>query len=152
MGWTSSARRCSRDRRLRELVDYPSASDVFPGCRDQGGVCYFLWDATHEGDCEVTTIRGGRGRRADVQREPGRVRRLCPGCSEPCRSCTRSWTAVSRLSTRCSRGTRSSAWTSNFDGFHETERAGRRAALLHPNDEARCRLHRARGSRPRART
>ena len=46
------------DRRIRELVDYPSASDVFPGVEVKAGVCYFLWDASHDGDCNVTTIRG----------------------------------------------------------------------------------------------
>lgn len=46
------------DRRMRVLVDYPAASDVFPGVEIKAGVCYFLWDAAHDGDCEVTTIRG----------------------------------------------------------------------------------------------
>lgn len=44
---------------LRELVDYPAASDVFPGVEIKAGVCYFLWDSTYQGDCKVTTIRGG---------------------------------------------------------------------------------------------
>jgi site-specific DNA-methyltransferase (adenine-specific) len=47
------------DRRMRELVDYPEAHDVFPGVEVKAGVCYFLWDAAHDGDCNVTTIRGG---------------------------------------------------------------------------------------------
>ena len=47
------------DRHMRELVDYPVASDVFPGVEIKAGVCYFLWDAAHEGECKVTTIRGG---------------------------------------------------------------------------------------------
>src|SRR5258708_37153196 len=47
------------DRHMRELVDYPAASDVFPGVEIKAGVCYFLWDAAHEGECKVTTIRGG---------------------------------------------------------------------------------------------
>lgn len=46
------------DRHMRELVDYPVASDVFPGVEIKAGVCYFLWDAAHEGDCNVTIIRG----------------------------------------------------------------------------------------------
>ena len=46
------------DRHMRELVDYPAASDVFPGVEIKAGVCYFLWDATHKGECKVTTIRG----------------------------------------------------------------------------------------------
>jgi site-specific DNA-methyltransferase (adenine-specific) len=46
------------DRRIRALVDYPSANDVFPGVEVKAGVCYFLWDASHNDDCLVTTIRG----------------------------------------------------------------------------------------------
>ena len=47
------------DRRMRELVDYPAAMDVFPGVEIKAGVCYFLWDSTYKGPCNVTTIRGG---------------------------------------------------------------------------------------------
>jgi hypothetical protein len=43
------------DRRVRSIDDYLTASDVFPGVGLKGGVCYFLWDATHNGDCQVTT-------------------------------------------------------------------------------------------------
>ncbi|MGK2906303.1 MAG: Eco57I restriction-modification methylase domain-containing protein [Desulfuromonadales bacterium] len=46
------------DRRMSELVNYPAASDVFPGVEIKAGVCYFLWDAAHDGDCNVTTVRG----------------------------------------------------------------------------------------------
>jgi len=46
------------DRRIRKLVDYPVASEVFTGVEVKGGICYFLWDRDNEGDCEVTTIRG----------------------------------------------------------------------------------------------
>lgn len=43
------------DRRLRSLDDYLNASDVFPGVGLKGGVCYFVWDRDHPGDCRVTT-------------------------------------------------------------------------------------------------
>ena len=46
------------DRRIRALHDFPSAMDVFPGVEVKAGVCFFLWDANHQGDCEVTTVRG----------------------------------------------------------------------------------------------
>jgi site-specific DNA-methyltransferase (adenine-specific) len=46
------------DRRMRDLVDYPAASDVFPGVEIKAGVCYFLWDSAHNGNCNVTTVRG----------------------------------------------------------------------------------------------
>jgi len=43
------------DRRIQCLVDYPVASDVFPGVKIIGGVCYFLWNQDHNGMCEVVT-------------------------------------------------------------------------------------------------
>ena len=43
------------DRRIRSIDDFLSASDVFPGVGLKGGVCYFLWDRDHPGDCKVTT-------------------------------------------------------------------------------------------------
>lgn len=46
------------EHRLRSLVDFPNAKDVFPGVEVKGGVCYFLWDGAYEGACEVTTTRG----------------------------------------------------------------------------------------------
>ena len=46
------------DRHIRQLIDFPTASEVFPGVEIKGGVCYFLWERDSEGDCAVTTIRG----------------------------------------------------------------------------------------------
>lgn len=43
------------DSRLRSINDYLSAADVFPGVGLKGGVCYFLWDRDHPGDCRVST-------------------------------------------------------------------------------------------------
>jgi len=50
------------DKRIRTIVDYPISSEVFPGVDVGGGISYFLWDASHNGDCEVTTIRGSEKR------------------------------------------------------------------------------------------
>jgi site-specific DNA-methyltransferase (adenine-specific) len=49
------------DKRLRKLVDFPNAEEVFPGIGKsiKGGVCYFLWEQNNPGKCEVTLRRGG---------------------------------------------------------------------------------------------
>ena len=47
-----------KDKRLRVLVDYPNASELFPGVDIKGGVCYFLWNRDSEGPCDVTIVRG----------------------------------------------------------------------------------------------
>lgn len=47
------------DKRLKVLVDHPNAEDCFPGVEIKGGVCYFLWDSKHNGNCEVVSMLGG---------------------------------------------------------------------------------------------
>tara|TARA_R110002072_G_scaffold179800_4_gene335895 strand:- start:2561 stop:4126 length:1566 start_codon:yes stop_codon:yes gene_type:complete len=46
------------DDRVRKLVDYENAQEVFPGVDFAGGVCYFLWDRDSHGQCEVTNVIG----------------------------------------------------------------------------------------------
>lgn len=48
------------DKRIRALVDFPDASEAFPGTQIKGGVSYFLWDNSWNDACEVTTIEGGK--------------------------------------------------------------------------------------------
>lgn len=43
------------DNRLRSITDYLSAAEVFPGVGLKGGVCYFLWDRDHPGECQIST-------------------------------------------------------------------------------------------------
>jgi site-specific DNA-methyltransferase (adenine-specific) len=45
------------DRRVRTLVDYENAKDVFPTVGIGGGTCYFLWDREHPGLCECVYHR-----------------------------------------------------------------------------------------------
>lgn len=47
------------DRRIRKLVDFPNATDVFPGMDISGGVSYFLWERAYDGPCDVQTFSAG---------------------------------------------------------------------------------------------
>ena len=47
------------DKRVRTLVDYENAKDVFPTVGIGGGICYFLWDRETNGKCECTYHRNG---------------------------------------------------------------------------------------------
>lgn len=107
---------------MRDLVDYPASSDVFPGVEIKAGICYFLWDATHDDDCKVTTIRGGE------------VIGPIPRKLDEYDVFVRDARAVSILHKVLGHGeasintilTRDTTFgfASNFDGFHEKERAG----------------------------
>ena len=44
---------------VRSLTDFPDSGEAFPGVQIKGGVCYFLWDAAHNGTCDVTRIAEG---------------------------------------------------------------------------------------------
>jgi site-specific DNA-methyltransferase (adenine-specific) len=48
------------DRRIKQLVDYQDARDVFPGVDIAGGICYFLWDKDFSGDCTVVNLHAGQ--------------------------------------------------------------------------------------------
>ena len=48
-----------KDHRISRLVDYPIASDIFPGVKVNGGICYFLWERDYSGSCRVTTRMNG---------------------------------------------------------------------------------------------
>jgi site-specific DNA-methyltransferase (adenine-specific) len=110
------------DRRIRELVDYPAASDVFPGVEVKAGVCYFLWDATHNGDCFVSTIRGGETigpiprnlAEYDVFVRDARAVSILHKVQK---------NKEPSINTILARD-KEFGWTSNFDGFHEKERDG----------------------------
>lgn len=48
------------DDRIRILVDYIDAREVFPGVDIAGGVCYFLWDRDNPGQCSVVSEFQGK--------------------------------------------------------------------------------------------
>lgn len=50
------------DRRVRKLVDFTNSEECFPGVDIAGGICYFLWDRDHLGQCEVKTVHNGKSK------------------------------------------------------------------------------------------
>lgn len=46
------------DDRISALVDFPKSRDCFPTVDIAGGLCYFLWDREHDGQCIVTNSLG----------------------------------------------------------------------------------------------
>lgn len=59
------------DKRMRALVDFPDATDAFPGTQIKGGVSYFLWDSAWSDVCEVTTIEHGKPTSTPMKRYLG---------------------------------------------------------------------------------
>jgi site-specific DNA-methyltransferase (adenine-specific) len=110
------------DRRIRALVDYPAASDVFPGVEVKAGVCYFLWDATHDGDCQLTTVRGGEvvGPAARNLGEYDVLVRDARAVTILHKVLARKEPSINSILAR----DKEFGWTSNFDGFHDKERSG----------------------------
>ena len=45
--------------KITYMVDYPNSTDVFEDIDLAGGVCYFLMDVKHNGDCNFTSIING---------------------------------------------------------------------------------------------
>lgn len=45
--------------KLKRLVDFPISKEVFPNVEVMGGICFFLWSAQHDADCDVTVVRNG---------------------------------------------------------------------------------------------
>lgn len=110
------------DRRVSALVDYPNAAEVFPSVGINGGACYFLWDATHDGPCNVSTVRAGEVigptlrslDEFDVLVRDARgleiLRKVLSFGEQP----------VNTILAR----DKEFGWTSNFAGFHDSPQSG----------------------------
>ena len=44
-----------KDKHISHLVDFPKSRDCFDNVDIAGGICYFLWDINHKGNCIVTS-------------------------------------------------------------------------------------------------
>jgi site-specific DNA-methyltransferase (adenine-specific) len=110
------------DRKMHKLVDYPAAADVFPGVEVKAGVCYFLRDSSYEGDCNVTTIRGGEivGPVKRNLSEYDVFVRNARAVAILHKVLSRRETPINTILAR----DKEFGWTSNFDGFHDKERSG----------------------------
>lgn len=49
-----------KDSHLSKVFDYTNAKDCFPENSISGGVCYFLWERDHNGDCQFTNINNDK--------------------------------------------------------------------------------------------
>jgi site-specific DNA-methyltransferase (adenine-specific) len=122
LGLSEFRRKMLSDRRIRELVDFPAAADVFPGVEVKAGVCYFLWDSAHDDDCDVTTIRGDE--------TIGPVKRNLSEYDVFVRD-ARALSILQKVYSRKEESVntilardKEFGWTSNFDGFEDTELPG----------------------------
>lgn len=117
LGLTEFRQAMLSDKRIRDLVDYHNAAEVFPAVGINGGACYFLWDSDHEGPCNMSSVRAGvvngpTPRTLDEfdvlvrdDRSLGILRKIL-AFDEP---------SINSILAR----DKEFGWTSNFDGFHE---------------------------------
>lgn len=48
------------DKRFAKLYDYYDASVCFDNVDIKGGICYFLWNRNHNGECDIYTVIGNK--------------------------------------------------------------------------------------------
>jgi site-specific DNA-methyltransferase (adenine-specific) len=110
------------DRRIRDLVDYPNAAEVFPSVGINGGACYFLWDAEHHGPCSVTSVRAGEvtGPTSRSLDEFDVLVRDSRALEILRKVLARNEASINTILAR----DKEFGWTSNFTGFHEKQRKG----------------------------
>jgi site-specific DNA-methyltransferase (adenine-specific) len=110
------------DRRVRDLVDYPNAAEIFPSVGINGGACYFLWDSAHRGPCNVSSVRAGEvnGPTSRSLDEFDVLVRDSRALAILRKVLARNEPSINTILAR----DKEFGWTSNFDGFHAREREG----------------------------
>lgn len=122
LGLNDFRREMLNDTRIRDLVDYPNAAEVFSEVGINGGACYFLWDLNHNGRCNVTSVWGGEKtgpalrqlNEFDILVRDARalpILRKVIALKEP---------SINSILAR----DKEFGWTSNFTGFHDAPKSG----------------------------
>ena len=122
------------DPHIQQLVDYPDASELFPGVDIKGGICYFLRNRDHVGKCQVVNVVNGEAlplveRALDEHEVFIRFGRSVEILSKVQARGEESFDAV--LSTREPFG-----FMSNFDGYERAERKGHLVYVMRGNNRA----------------
>lgn len=122
LGLTEFRHTMLNDSHIRKLVDFPVASEVFPGVEIKGGVCYFLWERNTSGACKVTTIRdnetiGPINRNLAEYDVFVRDSRAVDILKKILKEDEVSITEILSVD-------KEFGWTSNFTDFHETQKSG----------------------------
>ncbi len=110
------------DKRLSKIVDYPISKEVFPGVEVKGGVSYFVWNATKNGDCTFTTVRDNKTVSTSIRALDEfdilvRDSQALPILRKVLAQGGESITSILAVD-------KEFGWTSNFDGFHLKESQG----------------------------
>ncbi len=121
LGLSDFRRSMLEDRRMRKLMDYERMDLVFPGVDFEGGVCFFLWDRDNEGPCEVTTVCGDETI-GPVERNLAEHDVLVRDI-RALKILQKVLTAAEPSITDILSVDKEFGWTSNFDGFHEKQKA-----------------------------
>lgn len=122
LGLTEFRKEMLSDRRISHLVDYPVAKEVFPNVEVKGGICYFLWDQSHDGDTQVTNIRDGIAE-GPHKRDLGRFDvfvRDYPALKILEKVLEKNQPSITEILSV----DKEFGWTSNFSGFHSTPKPG----------------------------
>lgn len=122
LGLNEFRRTMLNDTRIRDLVDYPNAAEVFSEVGINGGSCYFLWDLNYSGKCNVTSVWGGEETGPELRQlnEFDILVRDARALPILRKVVARGEPSVNTILAR----DKEFGWTSNFTGFHNSPRSG----------------------------